>query len=80
MVFTGASVARAFFITAGAFAGLSIYGYTTKRDLTAMGGFLIVGVFGLILASIVNIFCPVFGDGISDFYCRGAAICRSDCL
>ena len=56
MVFTGASVARAFFITAGAFAGLSIYGYTTKRDLTAMGGFLIVGVFGLIIASIVNIF------------------------
>ena len=59
--FTGASVARAFFITAGAFAGLSIYGYTTKRDLTAMGGFLIVGVFGLILASIVNIFVQSSG-------------------
>ena len=54
--FTGASVARAFFITAGAFAALSIYGYTTKRDLSAFGAFLIVGVFGLILASIVNIF------------------------
>ena len=54
--FTGASVARAFFITAGAFAALSLFGYTTKRDLTALGGFLIVGVVGLILASIVNIF------------------------
>ncbi len=60
-VFTGASVARAFFITAGAFAGLSIYGYSTKRDLTAMGGFLIVGVLGLILASIVNIFMQSSG-------------------
>ena len=56
LVYTGASVARAFFITAGAFAGLSIYGYTTKRSLSAMGSFLIIGVFGLILASIVNIF------------------------
>jgi len=61
LTFTGASVARAFFITAGAFAGLSIFGYTTKRDLTAMGGFLIVGVFGLILASIVNIFVQSSG-------------------
>jgi FtsH-binding integral membrane protein len=61
LAFTGASVARAFFITAGAFAGLSIFGYTTKRDLTAMGGFLIVGVFGLILASIANIFVQSSG-------------------
>ena len=59
--FTGASVARAFFITAGAFAALSIFGYTTKRDLTALGGFLIVGVVGLILASIVNIFLASSG-------------------
>ena len=59
--FTGASVARAFFITAGAFAALSIFGYTTKRDLTALGGFLIVGVIGLILASIVNIFLASSG-------------------
>ena len=56
MVYTGASVARAFFITAGAFAGLSLYGYTTKRSLSAMGSFLVIGLFGLILASIVNIF------------------------
>ena len=56
IVYTGASVARAFFVTAGAFAGLSLYGYTTKRDLSAMGAFLIVGVFGLIIASLVNLF------------------------
>ena len=48
--------ARAFFVTAGAFAGLSIYGYTTKRDLTAMGSFMIIGLFGIIIASLVNIF------------------------
>ena len=56
LAYTGESVARAFFITAGAFAGLSIYGYSTKRSLSAMGSFMIVGVWGLILAMIVNIF------------------------
>ena len=56
IAYTGASVARAFFITAGAFAGLSLYGYTTKRSLSAMGSFMVIGLFGLILASIVNIF------------------------
>ncbi|MGC6537023.1 MAG: Bax inhibitor-1 family protein [Candidatus Puniceispirillaceae bacterium] len=56
LTYTGASVARAFFITAGAFAGLSIYGYTTKRNLSALGAFFVVGLVGLILASIVNIF------------------------
>ena len=56
MVFTGASVARVFFITAGAFAGLSLYGYTTKRDLAPFGTFLLIGLFGIIIASIVNIF------------------------
>lgn len=56
LVFTGASVARTFFITAAAFAGLSLYGYTTKRDLSAMGSFLIMGLIGLIIASLVNIF------------------------
>ena len=49
-------MARAFFITAGAFAGLSLYGYTTKRSLSAMGSFMIIGLFGLIIAMIVNIF------------------------
>jgi FtsH-binding integral membrane protein len=56
IVFTGESIARTFFITAAAFAGLSLYGYTTKRDLSAWGSFLIMGVIGLIIASIVNIF------------------------
>jgi uncharacterized protein len=55
LIFTGASIARVFFITAGVFAAMSLYGYTTKRDLTSMGSFLIMGVFGLIIASIVNI-------------------------
>lgn len=56
LVFTGESIARVFFISAGAFAGLSLYGYTTGRDLSAMGSFLIMGVFGLLLATVVNIF------------------------
>ena len=54
--FTGISIAQTFFITAIAFAGLSLYGYTTKRDLSPMGAFLIMGLIGLIVASIVNIF------------------------
>ena len=56
LVYTGTSVTRAFFITAAAFGGLSLYGYTTKRDLTGMGNFLVMGLFGIIIASIVNIF------------------------
>ncbi|MBW7852520.1 MAG: Bax inhibitor-1/YccA family protein [Rhodospirillales bacterium] len=54
--FTGASVARVFFITAGTFAAMSLYGYTTKRDLSAVGSFLFMGLIGLIIASVVNIF------------------------
>jgi uncharacterized protein len=56
LVFTGASVARVFFITAAAFAGLSLYGYTTKKDLSAFGSFLIMGVWGILIAGLVNIF------------------------
>ncbi|TAJ87599.1 Bax inhibitor-1/YccA family protein [Reyranella sp.] len=56
--YTGASVARTFFITAAAFGALSLYGYTTKRDLTAFGKFLFMGLIGLILASLVNMFFP----------------------
>src|SRR5690606_39565377 len=56
LVFTGQSVVRTFFVTAASFGALSLYGYTTKRDLSAMGSFLIMGLFGLILASVVNIF------------------------
>ncbi len=56
LVFTGTSIASTFLVTAIAFAGLSLYGYTTKRDLSPMGTFLMMGLIGLILASIVNIF------------------------
>jgi uncharacterized protein len=56
LIYTGASVARAFFITAAAFGALSLYGYTTKRSLTALGSFLMMGLFGVIIASLVNLF------------------------
>jgi uncharacterized protein len=56
--YTGASVARTFFVTAASFGALSLYGYTTKRDLSAMGKFLFMGLVGLILASLVNMFFP----------------------
>lgn len=56
LAYTGASIARVFFITAGTFAGMSLYGYTTKRDLTGFGSFLMMGLIGLIIAMVVNIF------------------------
>lgn len=56
LVFTGASVARAFFITGATFGAMSLYGYTTKRDLVGMGAFMMMGLMGLMIASIVNIF------------------------
>ena len=56
LVYTQESIARTFFISAGMFGAMSLYGYTTKRDLTGWGSFLFMGVIGLILASIVNIF------------------------
>jgi uncharacterized protein len=54
--FTGASVARVFFITAGTFAAMSLYGYTTQRDLSQFGAFLFMGLIGIIIAGLVNIF------------------------
>jgi FtsH-binding integral membrane protein len=56
MNFTGESVAQVFFITAAAFGGLSLWGYTTKRDLTGFGSFLIMGVWGLLIAIVVSAF------------------------
>ena len=56
IVYTQMSIARVFFITSGTFGAMSIYGYTTKRDLTKLGSFLMMGLFGIIIASIVNIF------------------------
>ncbi|MEO0791048.1 MAG: Bax inhibitor-1/YccA family protein [Pseudomonadota bacterium] len=56
LVFTGQSIAQVFFVTAAAFAGLSVFGYTTKKDLSGWGSFLIMGLIGIIIAAIVNIF------------------------
>ena len=56
LVFTGTSIARTFFITATMFGATSLYGYTTKRDLSKFGSFLIMGLIGVIIASLVNIF------------------------
>jgi FtsH-binding integral membrane protein len=56
LVYTGGSIAATFFATAGAFAGLSLYGYTTQRDLSGFGSFLIMGVIGLVIASVINLF------------------------
>ncbi|HZK90999.1 MAG TPA: Bax inhibitor-1/YccA family protein [Stellaceae bacterium] len=56
LVYTGESVARVFFITAGTFAAMSLYGYTTRRDLSQMGSFLFMGLIGIVIASLVNMF------------------------
>ncbi|MEP7121017.1 MAG: Bax inhibitor-1/YccA family protein [Byssovorax sp.] len=56
LVYTGESLASTFFITAGSFGALSAYGYATKRDLTGVGSFAMMGLFGLIIASVVNLF------------------------
>lgn len=56
VIYTGASVARTFLIASSTFGAMSLYGYTTKKDLTSIGSFLMMGLIGLIIASIVNIF------------------------
>lgn len=56
LVYTQTSIVRVFFITAASFGALSLYGYTTKRDMTGMGSFLMMGLFGIIIASLVNLF------------------------
>ena len=56
LLYTGASIATTFFATAGAFAGLSLVGYTTKRDLSAMGAFMTMGLIGILIAMVINIF------------------------
>ena len=61
MVYTHASIARVFFISAASFGALSLWGYTTQRDLSGMGSFLIMGLFGLIIASLVNLFLKSSG-------------------
>ncbi len=61
LFYTGQSVFRAFFVTAGAFGGLSLYGYTTKRDLSPMASFLVMGLIGVLIASLVNAFVQSSG-------------------
>ena len=69
--YTGASVARTFFVTAASFGALSLYGYATKRDLTAMGKFLFMGVIGLVLAGLVNMIWP---NGTMSFIISAAGV------
>ncbi len=64
LVYTGESIARVFFISAAAFGALSLWGYTTKKDLTGWGSFLIMGLFGIIIASVVNMF---MASSVMDF-------------
>jgi uncharacterized protein len=61
IVYTGESIAKTFFITASVFGAMSLYGYTTKKDLTSMGSFMIMGLIGLIIASVVNLFLQSSG-------------------
>ena len=73
LVYTGTSITRVFFISAASFGALSLYGYTTQRDLSAMGSFLTMGLIGLIIASLVNMF---FQNGMMSFVisCVGVLI------
>jgi len=64
LVFTGESIARVFFITAGTFGAMSLYGYTTQRDLTQLGSFLFMGLIGVIIASLINLW---FQNGMLQF-------------
>ena len=64
LIYTGESVVRVFFITAATFGAMSLYGYTTRSDLTKMGSFLMMGLFGIIIASVVNMFV---GSGALQF-------------
>ncbi len=78
LAYTGASITRVFFISAASFGALSLWGYTTQRDLTAMGSFLMMGLIGLILAMLVNMLLLAFGvkTGPLDFIisCLGVLI------
>ena len=77
LVFTGTSIARTFFITATMFGATSLYGYTTKRDLSKFGSFLIMGLIGVIIASLVNIFLGSSAAAIRDLDHRRARVHRA---
>ena len=78
--YTGASITRTFFISAASFGALSLYGYTTQRDLSPIGSFLIMGLFGLILAMLVNIFLKSTRARLRHLGDRRADLCRPDRL
>lgn len=71
LVYTDASIVRVFFVTAAAFAALSLYGYTTQRSLSGLGSFMIMGLFGLVLAMVVNIF---LGSSMLQFVISAAGV------
>ncbi len=71
LAYTGASVTRVFFVSAASFGALSLYGYTTQRDLSPIGSFLIMGMFGVFIAMLVNIFLKSTG---LDFVISGIGV------
>ena len=76
LMYTGESITRVFFITAGTFGAMSIYGYTTKRDLTKLGSFLMMGLFGIIIASSSKHFYEIFDDVFCNIYFGCFNFCR----
>ena len=80
LVYTGQSITRVFFITSGTFGAMSIYGYTTKRDLTKLGSFLMMGLIGIIIASIVNIFLKIKHDVFCNFNYWCFNFCWTNCV
>lgn len=77
LIYTGESVARTFFITASIFLGMSLYGYTTKKDLTSLGMFAAIGVLGVFFASLINIF---IGSSTIHFITSAVAVIASVAL
>ena len=80
LVYTGASITRVFFISAATFGAMSLYGYTTQRDLTGVGSFMFMGLIGIIIASLVNIFLQSSGLYLGDLRGRRAHLRRADRL
>jgi uncharacterized membrane protein len=80
LVFTSFSIVQTFLVTAIAFAGLSLWGYTTKKDLSGMGTFLMMGVIGLLVAMVINIFLQSACDDVRDLGDRHPDLRRPDRL
>ena len=80
LIYTSESIVRVFFITAATFAAMSIYGYTTKADLSRLGSFLMMGLFGIIIASLVNIFLEQLGVAVRHQHHRRGRVHRADRL